>query len=142
MTKKLNVEWLHVGADVTHTCERCSATGTTLTAVITEMEPELARKGIVIVYTETVLPFEKLPESNTILINGRPLEKYLTNARIIQTCCESCACIGEQDSAECRAIQTPDELYESLPADLIKRVLMIAADRMDGETGRSDGCCR
>ncbi len=141
MTKNLNVEWLHVGADVTHTCERCSATGTTLAAVIKEMEPDLAGKGIQIIYKETVLPFEKLPESNKVLINGRPLEKYLTNARVVQTCCESCACIGEQDFAECRAIQTPDELFESLPADLIRRVLMIAADQMDEQTGPSEGCC-
>ncbi|WP_319577989.1 DUF2703 domain-containing protein [uncultured Methanospirillum sp.] len=141
MTKELYVEWLHVGADVTHTCVRCSATGTTVAAVIKDVEPELTGRGIQIVYTETVLPSEQLPESNKVLINGKPLEEYLTNARVVQTCCESCACIVEQESAECRAIQTPDELYESLPADLIRRVLMIAADQMDERTGSSNGCC-
>jgi len=141
MNKELYVEWQHVGADVTHTCERCSATGISVTSAIQDLKPTFAERGIDIQYKETVLQAYQLPESNKVLINGKPLETYLTNAHIVQTSCQSCACIVEKESAECRAIQTPEGLYESLPTDLIRQVLTMVADQMDGRPVSSKGCC-
>jgi|GEM_PF-5075121 len=65
----------------------------------------------------------------------------MPDAKVVQICCKSCECIVEQESAECRAIQTHDKLYESLPVDLIRQVLVTAADEVEGDTQSSSKCC-
>ena len=131
MKKELVVEWQHIGADISNTCERCAATGTTLKQVLLDLKPYFAYKNIHLNYRETVLPVEQLPDSNRILINGKPLEEYLVDAQIRQTPCCSCSCITGKDAAECRAIETPEGLYESLPADLIGKVIVTAVEELE-----------
>ena len=126
MKKELVVEWQHIGADISNTCERCATTGTTLKQVLEDLKPYFAYKNIHLIFRETVLPVGQLLDSNRILINGKPFEEYLVNAQVRQTPCCSCSCITGQDAAECRAIETPEGLYESLPADLIGKVIVTA----------------
>ena len=98
MKKELAIEWQHIGADVSDTCERCAATGTTLQQVLKDLRPYFAQKNIRMVFKETVLPDDQLPDSNRILINGKALEDCLDNARVKQTPCCSCSCITGKDS--------------------------------------------
>ena len=93
MKKKLVIEWQHIGADISDTCERCAATGTTLHQVLKDLRPYFAQKNIHVDFRETVLPLNQVPDSNRILINGKAIEDYLANAQIRQTPCCSCACI-------------------------------------------------
>jgi hypothetical protein len=126
MKKELVVEWQHIGADISNTCEQCATTGTTLKQVLLDLKPYFAYKNVHLIYRETVLPVEQLPDSNRILINGKGLEKYLVDAQVRQTPCCSCSCITGKDAAECRAIETPEGLYESLPADMIGKAIVNA----------------
>ena len=128
MKKELVIEWQHISADVSDTCERCAATGTTLQQGLEGLQPYFAQKNIHMVFKETVLPPDQLPDSNRILINSKALEDYLTNARIRQTPCCSCSCITGKESVECRAIETPEGLFESLPADLIRGIVVSATE--------------
>ncbi|MBN1432098.1 MAG: DUF2703 domain-containing protein [Methanomicrobiaceae archaeon] len=117
----LTVEWRHVGENIDSTCERCSTTGNILKEVLDEIEPLMSEKGIRIEVKETVLPNEKIGESNMILFNGIPLEKLVEGMEISHTPCESCACITGQDDVKCRAVNFEGEIYEAVPAELIRR---------------------
>jgi len=79
--KELVIEWQHVGADISNTCERCAATGTSLNQVLKDLKPYFEQKNIHVQVKETVLPPERLPDSNRILINGKALEDYLAHAQ-------------------------------------------------------------
>ena len=70
--KELVIEWQHVGADISNTCERCAATGTSLHQVLKDLKPYFEQKNIHVNVKETVLPPEKLPDSNRILLTAKP----------------------------------------------------------------------
>lgn len=143
MTRTLRIEWQHVGADVSNTCERCSATGTTLLQVLQDLKHYFTRNNIRLDFKETVLTPEQLPDSNRILINGKAFEDYLAGSRIVQTPCCSCECIVGKESVECRAIETPEGLYESIPAELMRRVIRAAADEVAQASDNSmDRSCK
>ena len=130
MKKELVIEWQHIAANVSDTCERCAATGTTLHQVLKDLRPYFAQKNIHVDFRETVLPPDQLPDSNRILINGKALEDYLPDARIRQTPCCSCACVVGKESVECRAIETPEGLFEALPSDLIRRIIVATSEEL------------
>jgi hypothetical protein len=128
--KELVIEWQHIGADVSNTCERCAATGTSLHQVLKDLRPYFEQQNIHVKVKETVLPPGMLPDSNRILINGKALEDYLAHAQVKQIPCCSCACIVGRDSVECRAIETPEGLYEALPSDLIRQIIVKASEEL------------
>jgi hypothetical protein len=60
------------------------------------------------------------------ICNGKALEDYLAHAQVKQTPCCSCACIVGQ----CRAIETPEGLFEALPSDLIRQIIVKAYEEL------------
>lgn len=127
MAGTLLVEWRHIGESVDATCERCAATGRTLAEaeVVAAIRPALSARRIRVRVTGTVLPPERIAESNTILFNGVPIEDLLDEVRVEMTPCASCSCITGTE-ADCRAIVCGDETHEALPADLILKAALRA----------------
>jgi len=125
MAGTLLVEWRHIGESVDATCERCAATGRTLNEVVAAIRPALSARRIRVRVTETVLPPERIAESNTILFNGIPIEDLLDEVRVEMTPCASCSCITGTD-ASCRAIVCGEDTHEAVPADLIRRAALRA----------------
>lgn len=128
----LTVEWRHVGENVDLTCERCADTGNTLSEVLAEIEPLISEKGVKTEVIETVLPHDGIEESNIILFNGIPLEELIDGMTLTKTPCASCACITGKDDVECRAVEYGGELYEAIPADLIRKAALKAVE-MSGQ---------
>ena len=104
MKRILVIEWKHIGTTVTGTCERCSLTGGAILDVLEELQPYFRQKNVTARFRETVLPDSQIEQSNQVVINGTPLEEYLSGAQVVQTPCCSCACLTGKDEAECRAI--------------------------------------
>lgn len=138
MKRNLIIEWKHIGTTVTGTCERCSLTVGAIMDVLEDLQPYFRQKNITARFRETILPDSQIEESNQVLINGVPLEEYLSDARVVQTPCCSCACITGQDEAECRAIDIGEERYEAIPPDLLKRVIIGVVESWDNPC--SCGC--
>ncbi|OPX65898.1 MAG: hypothetical protein A4E36_02180 [Methanoregulaceae archaeon PtaB.Bin009] len=138
MKKTLIIEWKHIGNNVTGTCERCSLTGGAILDVLEDLQPYFRQKNVTARFRETVLPDAMIEESNQVLINGVPLEEYLSGAEVVQTPCCSCACITGQDEAECRAIDYGGNRYEALTPDLLKQVIIGVVESW--ETPCSCGC--
>ncbi len=120
---QIMIEWRHLELGGI-TCDRCNLTGRAILDVLEELQPYFRQKNVTARFRETVLPDSQIEESNQVVINGIPLEEYLSNAEVVQTPCCSCACLTGQDEAECRAIDVGDERYEAIPADLLKRVII------------------
>ena len=122
----LDVEWRHIGESVDATCERCASTGRTLAGVLDEICPMLSARRIRIRVPETVLPHDRIEESNALLFNGVPLEDLIDDVRIENTSWPSCACMTGTDAA-CRAQVCGGQTYDEIPADLIRRATLRAA---------------
>ena len=111
----MTIEWRHYDKEGA-TCSRCCGTGANLAAVVAEY----AARGVAIELRETLLPFERISESNLVLINGVPLEELLTGAVSGESECVSCGCLAGQ-ATSCRTVQHDGTVYEELPLELIRK---------------------
>jgi len=135
MKRMLVIEWKHIGNTVTGTCERCSLTGGAILDVLEELTLYFKENNVTARFRETVLPDSQIEQSNKVLINGIPLENYLSGAKVVQTPCCSCACLTGQDEAECRAIDYGGDRYEAITPDLLKRVIISVVESAE------EKCC-
>lgn len=112
---KLRIEWRHYDKQGL-TCSRCCGTGDNLRAVVAEY----GARGVVIELQETLLPYERISESNLVLINGVPLEDLLAGAETGESECASCGCLAGQ-ATSCRTVEHDGTVYEELPLELIRK---------------------
>lgn len=117
--KELAIEWRHYDKGGA-TCDRCAATGSSLSEVVSELSRELEPKGVTVTFTETALPEEEIAQSNIILFNGLPLEAVLEDAAAQESPCPSCSCLTGSET-NCRTVQYQDMTYEEIPPDLIRK---------------------
>jgi len=126
--KTIVIEWLHLEVGGA-TCRRCGDTGLELARAIEQLQAECAPRGVEIVARETPLPPGQIAKSNTILINGVPLEEVLPDAEASTSCCSSCGDLtGRQE--QCRTLVHLGQAYETIPRDLIRQAVC-----------RIGGCC-
>jgi len=114
--KELKIEWKHYGKEG-ETCARCNRTGDNIKTALSVISKDDSYKNIKIDYKETILEANKMPDSNTILINGQKLEDIL-NARASENYCHSCSCLAGSGT-NCRTIELNDKSYEDIPKELI-----------------------
>jgi hypothetical protein len=137
--KTLNIEWKHVNLGG-QTCDRCGDTGETLRDVIAELNNSCCGECTRIELRETKLDRDGVPESNFILIDGRPLESILPDARVKTSGCDSCGeLLGEP--TDCRALETGGMTHEAIPAGLIRAALCKAAECCDAESRQERCAC-
>ena len=114
----LFIEWRHL-VEADRTCNRCETTGHSLHRVIAQLNRECRESGWEILLKETALTKDSIDESNSILIDGLPLENILPGARKGDTHCRSCSeLIGLP--TRCRSIESTGEHYEAIPESLIR----------------------
>ncbi|MDD2500055.1 MAG: DUF2703 domain-containing protein [Geobacter sp.] len=116
------IEWRHydkAGA----TCDRCCGTGANLVSVV----DEYAQRGVAIELQETLLQFERISESNLVLINGVPLEELLAGATG-ESECVSCGCLAGS-ATSCRTVQCDGETFEELTPELIRKGIEVVLAR-------------
>jgi hypothetical protein len=117
--KELSIEWRHYDKEGA-TCDRCAATGRSLSEVVAQLSEELAALGIAVTSTETLLPEEQMAQSNLILLNGIPLEAVLERAVSQESPCPSCSCLTGSPTS-CRTVEYGGVSYEEIPADLLRQ---------------------
>lgn len=130
MIERLTIEWRHLETSG-ETCLRCSETGKTLQEVIAELREELASRNIEVIFSETKLPADEIAQSNLILINDRPLEDWLPEARASENICSSC-CELLAEEVCCRTIEYDGRTYEAIPEELIRQAVYKAFDLEQG----------
>ena len=122
------IEWLHLEVGGA-TCERCGDTGQELRQAVERLQAECAPRGVEILFRETRLNPRQINQSNTILINGVPLEQILPQAHASTSCCPSCSDLTGQ-AEQCRTLVHLGQTFETIPQDLVRQAVCKVA-----------GCC-
>jgi len=122
--KELNIEWMHYDKEG-ETCTRCNNTGDNVKATLEAISKDKTFKDAKINYKETKLEADKMPESNTVLINGQKLEDIL-KATASENFCHSCSCLAGEGT-NCRTIELNNKSYEAIPEELILEAIKIVA---------------
>lgn len=118
--KKLSLGWKHY-AEEGGTCLRCNNTGNNIQKALKDISKNPNYKGVDVSYKETKLDAEKMSESNTVLINNKPIEEIL-NAEVSENYCHSCSCLVDKDT-NCRTIKISKDTFEEIPKDLIIKAI-------------------
>jgi hypothetical protein len=122
--KMLHIEWRHLG-EREATCSRCAATGSAVDQVIDALRQELAPQGVTVSFTDTPLTAKQVPDSNSLLFNGTPLEQLLPAARASTNYCGSCSALTQQET-HCRTVEHDGQVYEEIPEALIRQAALAA----------------
>ena len=127
------VEWKHLDRNG-RTCDRCHDTGANLRTVIRKLNTSLRSRRVRFRLKETLLKPDRLAESNSIIIDGQPIEALLPATRVTTTECGSCGELLGQ-ATDCRAVTKGGKTHETIPADMIQDALRKVA----GGDGQGDG---
>ena len=134
--EKLTIKWQRLVDENGETCPRCSATETEVRSAAGSLRASLAAMGIDVEFIEDTLDvsaFQEDPaESNRIWLAGKPLEAWLGAEVGLSPCCDTCG------DAECRTVTVDGNTYEAIPARLIVRAGLLAAEKI---LGKSSSCC-
>ncbi len=118
----LEIEWRRLLQDG-QTCARCADTGDELRRMLAPLAHELRPLGWELTLRETPLAATALHESNSILLNGTPIEDLLPGARRGESCCPSCSSLLGS-TASCRTVLYQGQCHEALPQQLIREAVM------------------
>jgi hypothetical protein len=122
---KMEIFWQRLVNDAGETCERCSCTGEATEAAFDKLRLCLHEIGIDVQLKKISIDqkaFSANPiESNRILIDGTPIEKWLGGIIGRSKCCGPCG------DAECRTLTVAGQSYEAIPEQLIIRAGLLAA---------------
>lgn len=116
------------------TCDRCGTTVETVRQAARDLQDVLFARNVRVRLIERAASPEQVDASNTVLINGRPVEEWL-GARRVSTDCPSCGDLLGRSTC-CGAIETDGALYESYTAEQIRDAAFAALGLAD-----SGGCC-
>ncbi len=124
------LEWRHLEVEGA-TCCRCESSGKSVIEAIERLNHECAPQGVRFLLQETRLSSAALDQSNSLLIDGVPLEQLLEDSRPGESSCPSCADLIGAPTVNCRTLSFDGETREDLPVDWIRRAVCKTVD-----------CCR
>ncbi len=116
--KILKIEWRHLDVEG-ETCNRCYDTGENLAQEVKRLSRALQPQGIEVELSETKLDNTQIPQSNTILFNGIPIEDIL-NIKVSENYCDSCTSLLGKETF-CRTVMYENNEYEEIPAKAIRQ---------------------
>jgi hypothetical protein len=123
--KSLPIIWQRLVNSNGQTCDRCGATHEELEHAVEKLEASLKPLGIeptIEIREIDTATFAADPtQSNRIWIDGKPLEVWLSASVSSSQCCSVCG------DSECRTIELHNEVFETIPAELIVKAGLIAA---------------
>ena len=114
----LRIEWRHLDVEG-ETCNRCYDTGENLEMEVRRLRRALQPRGIEVELIETRLDDSQIPQSNTILFNGVPIEDIL-KIEVSENYCDSCTSLLGMKTY-CRTVIFEGNEYEEIPAKAIRQ---------------------
>jgi hypothetical protein len=116
------------------TCNRCGDTVEAVRTAVAELTKALASLQVEVTLTEHAATKENLTDSNSVVINGRPIEEWI-GAERVSTECASCGdLVGE--SVCCAAVSVDGAVQESYTAQQVRDAAFAAL----GATMNTSGC--
>jgi len=125
--RKLKIVWQRLVSD-NRTCPRCGSTERELERSVKKLKKAFALLNIDVDLKKKKIgkaAFERDPmQSNILLIEGKPIEYWLSADVGQSPCCDTC---GDE---ECRTLESEGRVYETIPEKLIIKACLIAAGKM------------
>jgi hypothetical protein len=116
------------------TCDRCSDTVETVRQAARDLQDALLERNVRVRLIEHAASPDRVDASNTVLINGRPVEEWLGATRV-STDCPSCSELLGRNTC-CGAIEHEGSVHESYTVEQIRDAALTAL----GIAGEG-GCC-
>jgi hypothetical protein len=137
--RSIHIHWQRLVDETGNTCQRCATTqdevrlaADTLTRVLRPLNMDVVRE-------ERPMPPDEcardILQSNRITVDGRSLADWL-GGRDGKSLCQSC-CLMLGPATECRTLTVDGQTYDAIPATLIVRAGLRAADAALAE----NACC-
>lgn len=105
------------------TCSRCRITDKNVEKVLKDLEDVLSESGPVIRLKVTKLPASRLPESNSILINGKDIETLIHGkAKDKESPCHGCGTLLDAP-CNCRMYEYHGKKYRHIPKAMIREAI-------------------
>lgn len=117
--RKLRVEFRYVDRK---TCSRCRTTDKNVKKTVQGLQKVLREKGVAVDFKTTRLPIRKLAQSNSILINGRDIERIIGRKKARSSICKGCSKIMKS-ACECRTYMYHGKKYSYIPTTMIWEAL-------------------
>ncbi|MHB1314226.1 MAG: DUF2703 domain-containing protein [Christensenellales bacterium] len=136
--KTLNIEWRHLDVQG-ETCDRCYDTGENLEQEVKRLKRALLPQGIEVKFTEIKIDDKQIPQSNTILFNGVPIEDIL-NIEVSENYCASCTTLLGKDTY-CRTVAFEGNEYEDIPAKAIRQAAYKALAMEEEKNAQKQSAC-
>ncbi len=139
----LTIRWHRLVDDVGQTCERCGLTQAELRLAADTLRPTLRPLNMQVVLEEKAMSAEAfardMMQSNRIWLNDKPLEEWLGATTGKSDCGGCCGKLAEK--VQCRTLIVGKHTYEAVPAVLVVRAGLLAAEAALAEHVPTKPCC-
>lgn len=126
--KSLPIVWQRLVGSQGQTCDRCGVTYEGLQQAVAKLEEALRPLGIEITFEAREIDRDSFTtdpsQSNRIWIAGKPIEEWLEANVASSPCCSVC---GDSD---CRTLELDNDVFESIPSELILKAALVAASEL------------
>ena len=139
----LTVSWQRLVDETGKTCQRCSDTQREVRAAADILKRSLRPLNINVLVEEVPMSPEMVAkdtsQSNRVFVDGRPLADWLGGTVGMSPCRSCCPHLGPD--VKCRTLTVDGKTYEAIPATLIVRVGLRAADNALAKRPPAKPCC-
>ena len=126
----VTVRWQRMVTETGDTCERCGSTQKEVWLATDMLRRCLGPLNIEVALEETSMTPEvcarDMSQSNRIFVDDRPLADWLRGKIEMSPCAPCCEKLGEE--VQCRTLTVDGRTYEAVPATLILRAGLLAAE--------------
>lgn len=141
--RTITVRWQRMVMETGDTCDRCSSTQTEVRLAAGTLRRCLGPLNIEVALEETPMTPEvcarDMSQSNRIFVDGRPLADWLRGKIGMSPCGPCCEKLGER--VECRTLAVDGQTYAVIPARLIVRAGLLAAEASLAKVADPRSCC-
>ena len=133
--RMITLRWQRLVDEADQTCERCGHTQTELRLAVGTLKRCLRPLNMEVVLKKTSIDPQTFAhntsQSNRIFVADRPLEEWL-GGKVGMSICGSC-CHGLGENVRCRTVTVDGQTYEAIPAAMIVRAGLLAAETALGQ---------
>jgi hypothetical protein len=141
--RTITLRWQRLVDEDDQTCERCGDTQTELRLAAGTLERCLRPLNMDVELEKLSIDPQTFAhdtsQSNRILVDDRPLEDWLGGKVGMSLCGFCCKELGK--NVRCRTVTLDGQTYEAIPAALIVRAGLLAAETALARESQKEACC-
>ncbi|MHC4064037.1 MAG: DUF2703 domain-containing protein [Planctomycetota bacterium] len=141
--RTITLRWQRLVAETGDTCDRCSSTQKEVRLAADTLRRCLRPLDMEVALEETPMSPEvcarDMSQSNRIFVDGRPLADWLKGKIAMSACAPCCQKLGEK--VQCRTVTVGGRTFETIPAALIVRAGLLAAEASLASLAAQKPCC-